>query len=398
MCLPSWKPKQPAVPIDDDGRERQIVVQLIAIQLLASCFSLLHGIDTLTLPSGWYRQGHQLGENGTTSRLVSSLRQHSQRIHSPAFGHQARNNSADFLWPISDNKTREARLAEQVSRNRVSRHRGARQKRSKSRSEEAHGIDESDESNSQHRFPSRRHRRLHRSNRRSTMFQIHPLRRYNSPRPTSHYSGETGRQHNILSVFEDFRYHKIGNEDYACSLKPIVRAERHPVYVQPVKDYVVRRWKLLRSRSHNHPPERIAAWNNASRPNYQRTIPITSGESNQLSRRTHIMTMIQECGSTSGMSPDSPSTMMSSALSGSAMPEPPNSPKSLVEDLPTYAKLQSRISVHWGSQSQTHLGERMVQFPSISLGDQILEGPMGALDSAQTRNRTSTSGTTVKHP
>ena len=179
--MPSWKPKQPAIPVDDDGWERQIVVQLVAIQLLASCFSLPQGMDTLTLPSGWYRQGHQLGGNGTTNRLVSSLRQHSQRIQSPAFGHQARNNSAEFLWPISDTKPREARLAEQVSRNRVSRHRGARQKRSKFRSEKAHGIDESDESNSQHRFPSRRHRRLHRSTRRSTTSQTHPLRRYNSP-------------------------------------------------------------------------------------------------------------------------------------------------------------------------------------------------------------------------
>ncbi|KAL2045685.1 hypothetical protein N7G274_002115 [Stereocaulon virgatum] len=398
LCLPSWKPKQLAVLVDDDGRERQMVVQLVAIQLLASCFSLLQGMDTMTLPSGWYRQGHQLGENGTTSRFVSSLRQHSQRRHSPAFGHQARNNSADFLWPISDIKPREARLAEQVFHNRVSRHRGARQERSNSRSEKAHEVDHLDTSNSRYRFPSRRHKRLHRSIRRSTTSQIHPQRRNNFPRPTSQCWAEMGRQHSITSGFEDLRHHKIGDEDHACSLEPIVRAERHGVYVQPVKDYVARRWKLLRSRSHNYPPEQIAVRNDAKRLKYQRTIPTTSGESNQISRRTHIVTMIQECGGALGVPPDSPSTMMSSALSGSAMPQPPNSPKSPVEDLSTDAKLQSRISVHRRSQSQSHFGETLVEFPSISLGDQIFEGPMGALDSAQTRNRTSTSGITVYRP
>lgn len=55
------------------------------------------GMNALTLPSGWYRQRHRLDNNGTTTRLVSSLRQYSQWRHSPALGYQARNNSAVSL-------------------------------------------------------------------------------------------------------------------------------------------------------------------------------------------------------------------------------------------------------------------------------------------------------------
>ena len=67
----------------------------------------------------------QTGDNWLNPRLVSSLRQHTQREHSPTFGHQARNNSAASLLPGRDDAlSREALLAQQVSLNRRLRRRG----------------------------------------------------------------------------------------------------------------------------------------------------------------------------------------------------------------------------------------------------------------------------------
>lgn len=61
---------------------------------------------------------NQTDDNCLNVRLVSSLRQHTQWKHSPAFGHQARNNSATSLLPERDDAlSREALLAEQVSLN-----------------------------------------------------------------------------------------------------------------------------------------------------------------------------------------------------------------------------------------------------------------------------------------
>ena len=146
----------------------------------------------------------------------------------------SRNNSAVSLWPNSDiTKSREACLAEQVSRSRKSRQGGGGEKRTTTR-RRTHGIDDSDKNNSQHSFPSRRHRCLFRSTGRSASSQRHPPRCH-SPRPLSRCPDETARQRNILRVFRGLRHRDVGTEDHGWSLERIVRSERHPVFVQPVK-------------------------------------------------------------------------------------------------------------------------------------------------------------------
>ena len=93
------------------------MAQFIAIQLLASCFTPAQDMNTATLPNECqHERRHQADGISEEKRLISSLRQHSQHKHSPAYGHQARNNSVVDTWSDKDTGvSREARLAEEVS-------------------------------------------------------------------------------------------------------------------------------------------------------------------------------------------------------------------------------------------------------------------------------------------
>lgn len=73
LYLPSWIAKEPTETLDHDGPSRQIVTQMITVQLLASCFTSPQHINTVTLPSGWYQTQHQAHDKGEQLRLISSL-------------------------------------------------------------------------------------------------------------------------------------------------------------------------------------------------------------------------------------------------------------------------------------------------------------------------------------
>lgn len=120
LCLPSWKAKEPAEMADRDDPRLHIIAKLIAVQLLGSSFTSPHNMNTSTLPANWYHKGYQVDSYVKNTGLVSSLRQHAQFRHEPAYGHHARNNSA--VWPDKERvPSREDYLAGQISRKRLSR-------------------------------------------------------------------------------------------------------------------------------------------------------------------------------------------------------------------------------------------------------------------------------------
>ena len=75
------------------------LAHLVAIQLLSACFTLPPD-STVGLPSPCYTS---LDKHGSTSfpdpRMISSLRMHTNFRYSPSFGHQPRNSSPVQLWP-----------------------------------------------------------------------------------------------------------------------------------------------------------------------------------------------------------------------------------------------------------------------------------------------------------
>lgn len=122
LCLRSWSANKPTETIDYNDGSRQIIAKMLTVQLLASCFTSLPEINTVALPSGSYHRQHQANHQCEGGTLISSLRQHTQSKYAPAHEHHARNNSAVSWGPDRDRAlSREDYLAEQVSRNRLSR-------------------------------------------------------------------------------------------------------------------------------------------------------------------------------------------------------------------------------------------------------------------------------------
>ena len=71
----------------------EVFLHLIAIQILASCYTLSRPPGAASLPSSLYLSKREL-------ELITSLRLHTQFRYCPAAGHHARNSSRDSSWPV----------------------------------------------------------------------------------------------------------------------------------------------------------------------------------------------------------------------------------------------------------------------------------------------------------
>ena len=377
---------------------------MIAVQLLASCFSAPQDMKTLTLPSGWYRQNRQIG---TASRLVSSLRQHTQWNHSPAFGYHARNNSAESLCSTAVCETsREAHLAEHVSRNRLLRQTRRPGKKVTTRRRDRR-VDHRDGNLSGHSsFP------LHlREGLRSTIWSA-----------SSQRLPPKGRRSQPKSPGQDQPVHETwalplregGHANRSPSLEPTLHSEGPPVFIQPIKQYVLKRWRTFCARNrHSSPTSASGEWAGRSNSStsdlgrsskrqlkYHRNASSISRPSVQLNRRYPILTIFQGSGSSVGMPPSEPTI------------ESFETPLEIVSSATTEQRSQNFNTVAQAN-SHDYLGESAIMLPTPQQKDEAhgnADGPssyfqsqvpqesLGTLEAGQTRHRASTSGTTIYHP
>ena len=365
---------------------------MISVQLLASCFTLPQNMNTLTLPSGWYDQKGRTGDPWLNTRLVSSLRQQTQRKHSPAFGHQARNNSAASLWPERDDAlSREALLAERVSLNRRLRLRyredGDANKSAYNewrRQDEPNGTEPK-----RHRFPPTCY--LHRLRASDTLSSHRCLKGLSGPGSESVSSRVEIKQKSVFKVMRGLRLRNVRNRGRRWSLEPFLRSESHPVFVQPVKEYVMKRLGVFRSRSWNQ--SSISASSEGARkcPKYQCAATSTSRDSIKLSRRTQIMTMIP--GSrTSQPAPDVEALSHASAGRDRMLTSAEASQCSI---------RHAQTTPELGPLMEIERSGEYLPMENIDCLTSIERVPLYSLqspESGQIRNRTSTSGTTVYNP
>lgn len=291
LCLPSWDAQESkGLTNDDDPLQKRILAQMISVQLLAGCFTPSQNIKTLTLPAGLYHSKHQTDANLLNTRLVSSLRQHTQWKHSPAFGHQARNNSAASLWP--DRLSRESLLAEKVSLNRrLRQRRNDAADESTDRKRRCQSDLSGGEHQRRHFLPSR-----HRSclgNPKESDFS----HRISQGRLVSRHGRSSPRgkfeQKNVLKVIRGSRVRTLSDDGHRWSLEPVVRSEDHTVFVQPVKDYVMKRWKFFRSGSRNRSSFSLLSESSGERPFHRHAVSSNRKDSLQLRRRPQSMTTSQ---------------------------------------------------------------------------------------------------------
>ena len=402
LCLPTWEPKQSAIQIEDGDPRVQIVVQTIAVQLLASCFSVPKEMKTLTLPSGWYRQNRQIG---TASRLVSSLRQHTQWSYSPAFGYHARNNSAESLCSTAVCETsREAYLAEQVSRSRLLRQTKRPGKKVITR---------------------RRDRRVgHRGGNLSghSSFLLHLRESFRSIiwSVSSQRLPPKGRRSQPKSPGQDQPVHGTwtlplqdgGHGERSSAFELTLRSERHAVFIQPIKKYVLKRCRAFCARNRHSSPT-SALGESAGRSNSSTS---DSGRSRKRQLEHHrdafarasvelhrcypILTMFQGSGSSVGM-PSSERTIESHEpqleIASSATTEQRSHTSNVVvqADIDDYLGKSATMLPTPHQKDESHEDAEDASSYSQS---QVPQESFGTLEAGQTRHRASTSGTTIYHP
>ena len=361
---------------------------MIAEQLLASCFTLPQNMNTLTLPSGWYDQRNRTDDNWLNTRLVSSLRQQTQWKHSPAFGHQARNNSAASLWPKRDDAlSREALLAEQVSLNRRLRHREHRGAKKGVYTKWRRQSESTGEKPKRHCFsPSHYLRRLRTSDSASS-------ERYQQGLPGSQSDQLSSRgrvkQKNALKLMRGLRLRNMSDDSQRWSFEPFLRSENNPVFVQPVKEYVTKRCGVFRSRGRTQSSTSSTSRGSERRPDYLPAVPSTSKDSIQLSRRTQIMTEIQDSGTSLGhLAPDAVGSLQ--APVGKEQSQSLEAEQDLTSNAQATAKSEPKLLIERPGEDLSI--ENISYFPSTEwVPCHYLQPP----ELGQIRNRTSTSGTTV---
>lgn len=231
-----------------------MLITIIAIQLLASCFTLSQGLSAYSSQSTSYNSGGYADATSFDPRLVSSLRLDTQYQHSPALGHYGRDVSVALPWP----ETNMGLSHERYHTRATARHKKRRPdkgikdivsgdgeggyKREQSTSHEGNigrwfqscGDEESINISPDIPVCGRRKDRIF----------GRPRRFVGSPPTELSPSAMTEFGSSVLSPEYSRADHiEMQDEGHRWSFQPILRSEAHPVFVQPVKEYVIRRWR-----------------------------------------------------------------------------------------------------------------------------------------------------------
>ena len=393
LNLLSWDAQEPTGLANEDGDLRKrILSQMISVQLLATCFTLQQSMN-ISLPSELYDQKIQTDDTWLKTRLVSSLKQQTQWKYSPAFGHQARNNSTASLWPQRDDAlSREALLAEQVSFNRRLRQRedGDSDSKNGAYNERRRQSQQTGEDPKRFRvLPSRYICRLRKSDPASSHQY---LQRHCSPRSRLLSSSGRVKYKKALRIIRGLRPRNVKCKGHRWLLEPILRSENHPVFVQPIKDYVMRRCGVFRSRSRNMSSILTLNRNSETSPDNQGAASRTFRKSTKPSRLTQVMTMTRDSENARGKLPRG----IAASLNASASKEI-NPSHQIVQDgtnnVQTTARVEPLISTEHSSKDPFMNG---TDYSSST--EWVPRDSLQSPESGPTRNRTSTSGTTIYNP
>lgn len=366
---------------------------MISVQLLASCFTPPQDMNTLTLPSCWYPKENQTDDNWLSTTLVSSLRQHTQWKYSPAFGHQARNNSTASLSEKDDALSREALLAEPVSLNRRLRQKEDGATKESIDMKRCRRSEMSGDEPKYRRLLSARFGTRLRKSEKSASSQRVPQEPFSYGPGTSNPRGMV-EQNNVLKVIRDLRVRKLNNDVHRRSLEPVLRSEDHPVFVQPVKDYVMRRCRVFRSRGHRQSSMSASSQGITNCHLYQRAASSASEDSMQLGRRNRIMAMNQGSGTSTGQPTFDAETLWSPRVDIEGTVASAEVPHDFADNAQRKAGSEPPIVIERSEGALTMESSAAYLPPT----ERVPCYSLPSSESGHTRDRTSTSGTTVYNP
>lgn len=247
-----------------DDKNLQDLAHVIAIQLLGACFTLPpEHISGYKSPA--YNCFDTLGSSEIPdSRLISSLRMHTEARYSPSFGHQARNTSPAYRCQraydsqspprshesSSRHHPRETKISKKTSR-RQGIHRALHVTEGSAAdcSMDSHsslfevtevppkGGEASDQQAESSTIPGRSIKSCP-----STPggVDVRPLH-------SSRLASEIFHGCSIDSL-QDYAELRIHARPSSQSLQSVIPSEPHHIYIQPVKELVIRRWQKFRRR------------------------------------------------------------------------------------------------------------------------------------------------------
>ena len=361
---------------------------MISVQLLATCFTLPQSMN-IPLPSGLYKQKIWTNDAWLNTRLVSVLGQQAQWKYSPAFGYQARNSSSESLWPQRDDAmSREALLAEQVSLNRrLRRQREDGDSKNSAYTEKGRRSQPTGEGPKRFRFfPSGYLCRLRTSDPASSHHHVQE-----QPSPQSEVLSSSGRvkNANALKNVRGWRQRSLSDKGQCWLFEPFLRSQSHPVFVQPIKDYVMKRCGVFHSRSRNRFSSLTLDQGPETRPDNQGAASRTSRNSIQLSRRSQVMALTQDSKITlRKLSPGFIASLKASKSNGKPLShQVSQDPTKIVQKT---ARQEPLIPIENSSEDAS-----MKSIDYSASTEWIPRDSLRSLGSRPTRNRTSTSGTSI---
>lgn len=366
---------------------------MVSVQLLASCFTLPQNMKTPTLPSGRYGEESCASDPWLNTRLVSSLRQQTQWKDSPAFGHQARNNSAASMWPERDDAlSREALIAERVSLNRrlKLRHHGDRDANEGAYTKRRRQSEPTGNEPKRRRFFLSCYRgRFRKSGSTSSHRYLRGLCGPGSEPVSSH--GRV-KQKNALKVIRGLRLRNVGNRGQRWSLEPFLRSESHPIFVQPVKEYVMRRLAVFRPTSRDHSSRSASSEGAGKRPNYPRAASSTSQDSIQLSQRAPIMTIDQGSRTSLGHLASDAEAVPDASAGRERILTNAEASQGAIDHFQTTSEPGPLMAIERSEEDQTEDTDCLTPI------ERVPHYFLHSREPGQIRNRASTSGTTVYNP
>ena len=257
-----------------DNNKAQDLAHLIAVQLLGACFTLPPENISNYNSSAYHCFDTPGSSEMPDSRLISSLRMHTEARHSPSFGYQARNTSPAYRWQGAYDGPSRTRSRESSSGHQSPDIEASRKTSRKRRIHRAlHVTVGSTSECSMDSYlelydlsdilPAAATTAWHRSK-----HDIGHDQKVESPAVSgrnikscpstpsefdaqflhsSRLAAEIFRGH-TPDVLQTHGYSRIPDQPSRQTLQSVIRSEPPHIYIQPVKEVVVKRWRTLRRR------------------------------------------------------------------------------------------------------------------------------------------------------
>lgn len=248
---PSYSQQRRAVSegFAQDTHTSDELAHLVAIQLLGSCFTLPP--DYIAgAPSPDYSMWDGKGVVLPDPRMISSLRMHSHFRYSPSFGHQARNASPVTMWMSFDGSCpQHLEPKRRDTRTFAGRQQGIQRNEMVRESSDSGSLDDT----------------IERASRSETEYSTNGLETHPTAQHTQDTIGRSRptlnfiRHESLQAEFDSSDEEETEPDSNAATASPksfrsdhrfhsVRRSEPHHVFVQPVKELVVKRWRTFKNR------------------------------------------------------------------------------------------------------------------------------------------------------